>query len=238
MASASTGSPRDRYRERTRAEIKEIALRQMAEGGTQAVALTRIAKEVGLSGPALYRYFAGRDDLLNSLVRDAYDDLAAALTAAERTLPKTPRAGLRHLAGALLDWAVAQPHRYLLIQGSPIPGYAAPPDTVERARAVLSPLLRLFARAEPSTPVGSLTTELGAWARGDESVATWLRDAAELPARSRRTAAALSGTVLAWSALHGTVSLTVTGHFTGMGHEPATLLDAQTETLAETFGLS
>ena len=55
-----TQSPRARYREQTRAEIKEIALRQLAEGGTAAVALTRIAKEVGLSGPALYRYFDSR----------------------------------------------------------------------------------------------------------------------------------------------------------------------------------
>ncbi|WP_220270026.1 TetR/AcrR family transcriptional regulator [Marinitenerispora sediminis] len=67
---APTGGPRSRYREQTRAEIKAIALRQLAEGGIAAVALTRIAKELGLSGPALYRYFANRDDLLTALIRD------------------------------------------------------------------------------------------------------------------------------------------------------------------------
>jgi hypothetical protein len=44
-------SPRSRHREQTRTEIKEVTLRQLAEGGTAAVALPRIAKEAGLSGP-------------------------------------------------------------------------------------------------------------------------------------------------------------------------------------------
>src|SRR3954463_3621216 len=84
---ASAQSPRARYREQNRAEIKQIALRQLAEGGTAAVALTRIAKEVGPSGPALYRYFDSRDALLTDLIRDAYADLAAAVSAAADALP-------------------------------------------------------------------------------------------------------------------------------------------------------
>ncbi|MFD7945124.1 TetR family transcriptional regulator, partial [Streptomyces sp. NPDC059744] len=55
MVQAQQG-PRARYREQTRSEIKEAALRQLAEGGVAALALTRIAKDMGLSGPALYRY--------------------------------------------------------------------------------------------------------------------------------------------------------------------------------------
>jgi hypothetical protein len=38
-------SPRARYREQTRSEIKEVAPRQLAEGGTAAVALTRVAEK-------------------------------------------------------------------------------------------------------------------------------------------------------------------------------------------------
>ncbi|WP_406432381.1 TetR family transcriptional regulator [Streptomyces sp. NBC_01589] len=49
-------------------------MRPLAEGDISAVALTRIAKEFELSGPALYRYFANRDDLLGSLIGDAYQD--------------------------------------------------------------------------------------------------------------------------------------------------------------------
>ncbi|MEU1312743.1 TetR/AcrR family transcriptional regulator [Streptomyces cinnamoneus] len=80
----------------------------------------------GMSGPALYRYFASRDDLLRSLIRDAYDDIAAAVGHVAANPPDSPAAALHRLAGAYLDWATTEPHRYLLIQGNPIPGYAAP----------------------------------------------------------------------------------------------------------------
>jgi AcrR family transcriptional regulator len=134
----TAGGPRARYREQTRGEIKEIALRQLAEGGISAIALTRIAKELGLSGPALYRYFAGHDDLVSALIRDAYDAIAARVgQAAEASAGQPPRDRLRALAGAYRAWALDQPHRYLLLFGSPLPGYSAPPDTLLRARAAL-----------------------------------------------------------------------------------------------------
>ena len=34
---------------------------------------------------------------------------------------------------AVRAWAVANPHEYALVYGSPVPGYRAPPDTVPAA---------------------------------------------------------------------------------------------------------
>ena len=48
----------------------------MAELGIAGISVNAIAKRMGVTGPALYRYFAGRDDLLNDLIRDAWHDLA------------------------------------------------------------------------------------------------------------------------------------------------------------------
>ena len=62
-----------------RAAVKRVALAQLEAGGPAAVALNAIARELGVSGPALYRYFKNRDALLTALVKDAYDDLAEAL---------------------------------------------------------------------------------------------------------------------------------------------------------------
>lgn len=234
MAGSSL-SPRARYREQTRAEIKEIALRQLAEGGTAAVALARIAKEVGLSGPALYRYFDSRDALLTDLIRDAYADLGSAVAAAARALPEdtAPRARLRALAAAVRGWAVAQPHRYLLIEGTPVPGYTAPPDTLDSARAVLGPFLPCFATGEPSPAVRPLVGQMAAWTAQDAAVAAWARSG--VPEGAEGTA--LAGAVLVWSQVHGAVGLEVSGQFGGMGHDGATLLDAQIDTLADAFAL-
>ena len=231
---AGAQSPRARYREQTRAEIKDIALRQLAEGGTAAVALTRIAKEVGLSGPALYRYFDSRDALLTDLIRDAYADLAATVGRAAGALTESgPRARLHALAGACRSWAVAQPHRYLLIQGTPVPGYTAPPDTLDSARAVLGPFLPAFAAAEPSESVRPVVAQMTEWAAKDQAVAEWAR--AHVPAGAE--GAALAGGVLGWTSMHGAVGLEVSGQFEGMGHTGDTLLTAQIDALADSFGL-
>ncbi|MFF4505204.1 TetR/AcrR family transcriptional regulator [Streptomyces sp. NPDC001401] len=228
-------SPRARYREQTRAEIKEIALRQLAEGGTAAVALTRIAKEVGLSGPALYRYFDSRDALLTDLIRDAYADLAAAVSQAADSLPPgaSPRARLRALAGSCRGWAIAQPHRYLLIEGTPVPGYAAPPDTLDSARAVLGPFLPVFEGAAPSAAVRPVVEQMTAWAEADAAVAQWARPRAA----GGSEGVALAGAVLAWAHMHGSIGLEVSGQFNGMGHDGDTLLTAQIDSLADAFSL-
>ncbi|MFG3119011.1 TetR/AcrR family transcriptional regulator [Streptomyces sp. NPDC048197] len=234
---AEVRSPRARYREQNRAEIKAAALQQLAEGGIQAVALTRIAKDMGLSGPALYRYFAGRDDLLGELIRDAYDDVAQAIARADDASAGDARATLHALAGAYRSWAVEQPHRYLLIQGTPLPGYAAPPDTLQRARAVLGPFLKAFAAGRPTEALRPVAAEMDAWLRKDEGVADWVAQHTGLPPHGKAAGAALAGTVLAWSQLHGTVGLEVSGQYAGMGHHASTLLTAQIDTLADSFRL-
>ncbi|GAA0597129.1 TetR/AcrR family transcriptional regulator [Streptomyces crystallinus] len=235
---AEVKSPRSRYREQTRAEIKAAALDQLAEGGAQAVALTRIAKDMGLSGPALYRYFASRDELLGDLIRDAYDDLAHAVTHARGFAPTDARTALHTLADAFLDWATAQPHRYLLIQGTPVPGYAAPPATLERARAALGPFLAVFASGVPSEAFRPTVEEMAGWVREDASLAAWVAQHTGHPAHDPRAATALAGAVLTWSQLHGTVSLAVSGQYGDIGDRTRTLLMAQADALADAFRLA
>ncbi len=247
---ATTGGPRARYREHTRAEIKQIALRQLAEGGVTAIALTRIAKELELSGPALYRYFAGRDDLLGTLIGDAYQELATAIAeASEASATDTRRDRLLSLAGSHRAWALRQPHRYLLIAGSPLPGYTAPPETLAHARAALGPFLTVFASARPVPAVLPVVEQMTEWARRDPAVADWTAryldspdapdalKAADSPDAADRPGRALAGAVMAWTRLHGVVSLEVEGHYDGMGHQPELLLDVEMNTLADTFRL-
>ncbi|MFE4211033.1 TetR/AcrR family transcriptional regulator, partial [Streptomyces goshikiensis] len=57
-------TPRERYRQQVREEVKEKAWQQIAGSGASALSLNAIAKQMGMSGPALYRYFANRDELI------------------------------------------------------------------------------------------------------------------------------------------------------------------------------
>jgi len=223
-----TLSRRARYRAETREEAKEIALRQLAAGGIEAVSLNAIGKEMGVTGPALYRYFANRDALLTDLIVDAYGDLATAVeTAAQHEGQATPGARLRAMATAIRAWALAQPHRYLLLYGTPVPGYAAPAGTVPLARRVFAPLLTALASSTPSD--GTVDPRLDAL---DAQFDAWLRDGdVQTPGYVFRRG------MVWWTRLHGLISLEVEGHFTSMGFDPMLLYEAEVDTLLVEAGV-
>ena len=218
-------SRRARYRAATREEAKEIALRQLASGGPEAISLNAIGKEMGTSGPALYRYFAGRDALLTELIIDAYGDLAATMEATARHDDHAaPPDQVRSLAAAVRAWALAQPHRYLLLYGTPVPGYVAPAGTIPLASRILAPFLAAIAALPrtPTSPSGSaLDAQLGTWAQHTGP-------GIDVPVLRR-------GLVL-WTRLHGAISLEVEGHFDGMGFDPALLYDTEVDALLAEMG--
>jgi AcrR family transcriptional regulator len=122
-----TQSRRERLHEATCQEIKAIAWEQIAAQGAASLSLRAIASQMGMTSPALYRYFASRDDLVTALIVDAFTSLGEALAAARDALPSEEHAGRYAATGyAYREWALAYPGRYALIFGSPISGYVAP----------------------------------------------------------------------------------------------------------------
>src|SRR5215218_7540265 len=121
---------RARVREATVAEIKAVARAQMAAEGTAGVTLRAIAREMGMTAPALYRYFGSRDDLVTALVADAYEALADAMEAAVAAAGAGGHAErMRAAFGAFPAWGLEHPTEFALIFGSPNPGYVAPEAT-------------------------------------------------------------------------------------------------------------
>lgn len=139
-------------RARARAEltraIVETARRQLAEVGPVNLSLRAVARELGMVSSAVYRYVASRDDLLTLLIVDAYDALGAAAEKAEAKVPRHDLTGRYVAVGrAVRTWALANPHEYALIYGSPVPGYAAPQDTIGPATRVTTLLTGILADA-------------------------------------------------------------------------------------------
>ncbi|MDH3050987.1 TetR/AcrR family transcriptional regulator [Gordonia alkanivorans] len=58
-----------------RAELLTAAARQMAERGFAAVRLEDIGRAVGISGPAMYRHFASKTELLDEMLVDISERL-------------------------------------------------------------------------------------------------------------------------------------------------------------------
>ncbi|MEU6747915.1 TetR/AcrR family transcriptional regulator [Spirillospora sp. NPDC046719] len=212
MAETGTRTPRERYRTQVRAEIKQHAWEQIATTGASALSLNAIAKRMGMSGPALYRYYAGRDELITELVRDAYRSLADTLRSAAGA-----GAGLAGLARTLRAWALEDPQRYLLIYGTPVPGYHAPDDITSIPAEIMVLLLDACAALPsggPETPFDAHLADHRDWA-GDH------------PAPP----AVLHRALTFWTRLHGVLSLELAGHFTGMGFDAARLFDAEVDAL-------
>src|ERR1700733_15097276 len=139
---ATQNAPRT-ARERARAElpreIKEGARRQLAAAGADGISLRAVARGLGMASSALYRYFPSRDDLLTALIIDAYNAVGeAAEQAIADQKPDETWGRDRWLAAchAVRGWALAHPHEYALIYGSPVPGYRAPEATIGPAARV------------------------------------------------------------------------------------------------------
>ncbi|GAA4986670.1 TetR/AcrR family transcriptional regulator [Kitasatospora paranensis] len=231
----SAQTPRQRYRAQVQDEIKQAALDQIAEGGTGALSLNAIAKSMGVSGPALYKYFRNRDDLLTALIEDGYGDVAAAVRGAAEGAAQLPaRARLHALAEAYRAWALGQPHRYLLLAGTPSAGYQAPPHTVDSARAVLGPFLAVLGAGRPWPAAEALHGGLRRWVEETPAVGAWVHEHAP----QADPVPVLAAVLVLWSRLHGVVSLEVEGHYQGMGHDPGALLAVEMDALADALGLA
>lgn len=126
--------PTARQRARVELEqvIKQTAGRHVAEGGAASLSLRAVAREMGLASSALYRYYPSRDALLTALIVDAYD--AVGETAEQADDPaREPSERWLVVCRAVRAWARSHPHEWALVHGTPVPGYAAPPDTVPAA---------------------------------------------------------------------------------------------------------
>lgn len=201
-------TPRARARAQTIEQAKAIALRQLADGGAEALSLNQIAAELGLTGPAIYRYFATRNELLTELIVDAYGDLAASLEeSARRVGTRAGAAQVRAPAEAYRAWALRQPHRYRLLFSAPVAGYDAnAARLVEAADRLMATYLEASARAGLTSREQPVGKQLG----------SQLRDWSTRHHRELAPDAAYLG-VITWTRLHGFISLEIEGVFASMG---------------------
>lgn len=120
----SVASVRDRRRAETVAEIKQAALQELVDAGPGGFSLRGVARAVGMTVQSLYHYFANRDALLTALVVDAHHASADAVqAAADATRGRPPRERRLAACRAFRDWALANRSAFLLLYGTPVPGF-------------------------------------------------------------------------------------------------------------------
>ncbi|MEV5171215.1 TetR/AcrR family transcriptional regulator [Streptomyces flaveolus] len=220
---------RARARQEVTAAIKEAARRQLAAEGAAKLSLRAVARELGMVSSALYRYFPSRDDLLTALIIDAYDAVGeAAERARDAAADAPPPDRWVAVCAAVRDWALAHPHEYALIYGSPVPGYSAPETTVPAAARVGTVFIGIVRDAHEGPGLSALTLPAELRPEGARMVADF---AADLPPEA---AVAL---VAAWAELFGLIGFELFGQFHRVVEDRETFFRHAAGRLAEGVGL-
>jgi AcrR family transcriptional regulator len=182
-----------------------------------------------MASSAIYRYFPSRDDLLTALIVDAYDavgEIAERADAAHRREPPSVR--WVAVCRAVRSWALANPHEYALVYGSPVPGYRAPADTVAHAARVAYVLAALVREAAPR-----IATQPSPGDDTDDA----LHDAALRELMVDVPPEIVTRSLMAWTELFGLISFELFGHLVGSVIDNDAFFDRAIELMGRFTGL-
>jgi AcrR family transcriptional regulator len=233
-------------RETITREILDSARARLSTDGAAALSLRAVARDVEMVSSAVYRYFPSRDALLTALLIESYDELGEAAAAADAGVADRADVAARWLATfrGVRAWCVAHPGEFGLLYGTPVPGYAAPQDTVDPATRVVRVLVGIVRDAYAAGARVPVTPASGAASGADgETVAPALAFVAEhgllrgvdlssaaLPETIRRT-------LMAWTTLFGMISFELFGHQTGSVTDSAVWFDEVASRLGADVGI-
>ena len=223
---------RDRVRAELTEEIKATARRHLAEGGAANLSLRAVARDLGMVSSAIYRYVPSRDDLLTALIIDAYTSLGEATERGRGGGPARGPPGpvLRARPGGT-RLGPAHPHEYALTYGSPVPGYVAPPDTLEPGSRVSLALLRILVDGVAAGVVTAPPDTLAPPVLADMTAVAGRAAPGVPPALMARG-------MIIWSQLFGAVTFDVFGRIDAIIDDKAAWFDHQLLAMATFVGLT
>jgi AcrR family transcriptional regulator len=235
-------SRRDRVRADTVREIKDTARRVLVEHGGEGFALRAIAREMGMTAPALYRYFDSREDLVEHVVADLYGELVAHLVAARDDAdPAIPAVRLLACSRAFRRWAIGHPQEFGLLFGSAGDGVVPSSDRLHNdpdspAHAAAHRFGEVFAALvaqvflERPFPVPA-DDEIDPALAGQ--LRTWLSEfPVELPLGVVRVF------LSCWVRLYGLVAMEIFGHLKFALDDAAAFFEAELHSVAELLGIA
>lgn len=239
-------SRRDRVRAATTQEIIQTARKLLVEEGPDAVSLRAIAREMGMTAPALYRYFGSHEELIRHLVASMFTEIADHVRAAiqarvDSAGPRTSEPeimAIKLIAGCreFRAWALEHVPEFSMLFGSPVPGYdvlqvAHDDPSAECGRQFGQVFLELFGNLYKRRPFPI---------RADSQIQPALR---KQLARYREVAGsdlplgALETFLRCWVLLYGTVSLEVFGHLRFALDDASPMFELMLADLAPMIGL-
>lgn len=241
------GTPRERARAAFMADLLDAGRARLVADGPAGLSLRAVARDLGVASSAVYRYVSSRDALLTLLIIEAYDAVGTvcedAATAA-RAAGEPPAQVWLAVGRAFRAWALENRRSYELIYGTPIPGYAAPQDTVAPATRVWAVIVGVVLDAHADGSLDPAGPAFDADGLADPGVLEFGARVAALPERAAALAArpgwsaqeAVRSFAL-FASLLGAVTAELFGHFHRVTADGARAFDAILATAAAGVGL-
>ncbi|CAM5659472.1 TetR/AcrR family transcriptional regulator OS=Streptomyces tendae OX=1932 GN=GUR47_23320 PE=4 SV=1 [Streptomyces tendae] len=136
MAQQTSSSWVKRRRQATLLEIRSTARQLLRKHGPTGVTINAVAREMGMSGPAVYRYYVSHDALVEAIITDFYQELTSTMLAARDTCPpERPGRRLLVTCRAMRAWALDHPSEFSWMFASPVMSAAKADEESPRQRA-------------------------------------------------------------------------------------------------------
>lgn len=133
MPQQTSSSRVQKRRQATLLEIRSTARQLLRKHGRTGVTVNAVAREMGMSGPAVYRYYASHDALVEAVIADFYQELTTTMQAARDACPpKQPGRRLAATCRSMRAWAIAHPGEFSWMFASPV--HAAAREDAESPR--------------------------------------------------------------------------------------------------------
>lgn len=231
---------REQLRAATEQDIRTQARGLLVREGQEAVTLRAIARELGITAPALYRYYDSREDLLSKLGDDICADLSAELDEALRTVADDHVTKVFAVCRRFRQWALAHPREFTLVFATPraeYPGTASSGND-EFGRVFLGVVGPLMAEGAARTVPAQMPEEaLADLADSRRSLeAAFDREGIEMPPEALRPDAVYF-LLRWWARLYGQVALEVFGRFPFDVKQADRLFESMLTELARDAGL-
>lgn len=232
---------RERQRSATVAEIKQFARQLLVRGGPPAISLRAIARDMGMTAPAIYRYFPSLDALVAELTEDLYAELTVAIEQARS--PGQPTVDqLVAMARAFREWSLANRAEFGLLFGSPVPGVVSFEEeclSPDHAGARFgAPFLEAFATLFASRDLTDASG--GTSGTGTSGAAGGSLTEEQFAPFAAASGVALPGPVVhaylaAWARLYGLVALEVFGHMRWAMSDTSALFEVELAAFVDEF---
>jgi AcrR family transcriptional regulator len=137
-----------------RTAILEATLKLVSERGFHGTAMSKVAREAGVSAGIIYHYFEGKDDLINELYKSIKRQAAQAMLE-DVDLAQSVRSQIRQLLGNVLRHFIQRPRESAFLEQYARSPYYGPQIETELSQHY-QPVVECFQRAQQDKVIKDL----------------------------------------------------------------------------------